>query len=272
MILLSKLIKSTYIKQLESEEKRIYLKSISPAIAEAEEPKSVISAEEKSYGTPSVHYNEQKGMQEQKERIAQEALQLEKQKQAWIEEKKQQQLQVEEIIEIRANQAEEEGFNQGYAKAVDEVRQEYSSLIKQAQETINIAKVDYLKKIEESEAVVLELSLSIAQKVIGKTLSVNDSSWVELLKKAVSEVREHEEVKIYVHPAWYEVTLFHKRELQDIALHTRDLLIYPDEHLQENGCVIETPYGQMDASLDSQLLEMKKSLFEKLREGTASEY
>lgn len=272
MILLSKLIKSTSSKQRASNEKLIQLKSITPTYTEHDVDKETGSSENEELENNLVHYNELELIQLEKDRMEQQQKDLEREKEAWIEEKKQQQVKMDETAELKANQAAEEGYNQGYSAAVDQVKQDYSSFIKQAENTVTAAKEDYFKKMEASEPIMLDLAITIAKKIISETLADNEKSWLELLKKAVLEVREQEEVKVYVHPKWFELTLFHKNELQEIALHTRELLIYPDEYLQEDGCIIETPYGQMDVSLDSQLLEIKKSLFEKLREGTPSEY
>ncbi|RKL68993.1 flagellar assembly protein FliH [Salipaludibacillus neizhouensis] len=272
MILLSKLIKSASTDQRVSNEKLIHLKSITPAFTHYDNGTDTNSSEMIESEGDYVHYNEQELIQLEKNRLEQQKNDLEREKEDWLQEKKQQQILMDETADFKANQAAEEGYNQGYSDAIEQVKKEYSAHIKQAENTVTVAKDDYLKKIESSEPIMLDLAITIAKKVIGETLADNEKSWLELLKKAVLEVREQEEVKLYVHPKWFELTLFHKNELQEIALHSRELLIYPDEYLQENGCIIETPYGQMDVSLDSQLLEIKKSLFEKLREGNSGEY
>lgn len=43
-----------------------------------------------------------------------------------------------------------------------------------------------------------------------------------------------------------------------------DFYIYPDEELSEMDCIIESANGRIDASIDSQLEEIKNKLIELL--------
>ena len=43
-----------------------------------------------------------------------------------------------------------------------------------------------------------------------------------------------------------------------------DFYIYPDDELEETSCIIESENGRIDASVDSQLEEIKIKLFEML--------
>jgi flagellar assembly protein FliH len=43
-----------------------------------------------------------------------------------------------------------------------------------------------------------------------------------------------------------------------------ELYIFPDDELEESSCIIESENGRMDASVDSQLQEIKVKLTELL--------
>lgn len=79
-------------------------------------------------------------------------------------------------------------------------------------------------------------------------------------------MREQSEVKVYVHPFYYEMLVQQKDELRAVFNQPTDIFIYPDEQLTENGCVIETPFGRIDASVDTQLQQIKQQLLERLEE------
>ncbi|WP_416150952.1 flagellar assembly protein FliH [Salipaludibacillus sp. HK11] len=271
---MSRLIKSPYTNQPEFGNRTIKLRTIEkPARNETaathEDGLGEIDEETRN----AIQYKEHERMIEsEKENIEYLKQEFQTEVEEWQAQLEEQKKQIEMEAEVRFNQAAEEGYNQGYQDGVTQVNQEYSNYINQAKETVENSKFDYHSKLSESAPVMLELAMTVAEKIIGDTLLEQDSAWLNLVKDAVTEVREHEEVKIYIHPAWYETTLQQKKELQAIALHTRELLIFPDESMNENDCIIETPFGQIDASVDSQLRELKRVLVEKLAEGVTDEH
>ena len=58
---------------------------------------------------------------------------------------------------------------------------------------------------------------------------------------------------------YYQYLLSQKEELITIFSHETNLFIYPNEDLPEDGCVIESESGRLDASIDTQLLEIKRN-------------
>jgi flagellar assembly protein FliH len=74
------------------------------------------------------------------------------------------------------------------------------------------------------------------------------------------EVKREEDIRLFVSPMHYHATVDLTNELSKVT--NTDIVVYPDESKGENGCIIETKYGQIDASLDSQLDELKEKLLE----------
>ncbi|MFD1636389.1 flagellar assembly protein FliH [Evansella tamaricis] len=214
------------------------------------------------------HYLEQERVLKETEKQANQMMEDAKQQiKVWKEELEASQLQLEGERERVFREAEQQGQQNGYNDGLLQGKLEYEANIKESQQIITKAKEDYYKRIEESETIMLDLAVELAEKIIGKTLEENPQAWLHLLKEAVEEVRGHEEVKILVHPKQYEITSQHQHELKQLALHTNALYIFPDHSLKENACIIETPFGQVEASVDSQLKEIKRILYEKLKEG-----
>lgn len=175
--------------------------------------------------------------------------------------------QISEEAQRRYETAQHEGYEKGYADGVEAGRNTYHEEIEKAKDIILLAKEDYNRHIQDSEPVMLELAIEVAKKIIGNTLKGTSDAWMYLVKEATSEVRAQKEITISVHPSNYEQTLGHLDELKQIAINTHQLLIYPNGDLQEGACLIETPFGQLEASIDSQLKEIKLALLEKLKEG-----
>ncbi|WP_158211772.1 flagellar assembly protein FliH [Alkalihalobacterium alkalinitrilicum] len=170
-------------------------------------------------------------------------------------------------LEQLKEQTRQQGYEDGFQQGLEAGELQYRETIEQAIQIIEASKKDYHEVIEQAQPTIIDLAFTISQKIIGNAVRNEEEAWLTLVKEAILEVRDQDEVKVYVHPDWYERTLYHKSELLSLLSHTEQLFIYPDLQLQENGCVIETSYGRIDASMDSQLTELKHLLHEKLKEG-----
>lgn len=175
--------------------------------------------------------------------------------------------QAEKEIEEAIVAGYEQGYQEGFVKGQQDGEQTYISLIDQAKTIISQSELEFEKTIDSAEPVMIDLAVALTKRIIGKHLEDNPDTWSSLLKQVMLEVREHEHVKIYVHPDWYMQTTQQKEELEQLLSHTEKLYIYPDAGLMENGCVVETQYGRIDATLDRQLQELKTLLIEKWKEG-----
>ncbi|QKS71439.1 flagellar assembly protein FliH [Paenalkalicoccus suaedae] len=257
---MSRLIKS--VRSDESAKKIIKLHSI----FKEEHPVDYSDQQGESTQEKRAIQSSKQAIARDKEEIANREQQLQEEKVAFEEWKQAQLEQMATDAEEEGRKAAEEGFNQGFQEGMQAGLEQYKEAIDQAQGIVNLSKQDYQHKLEAAESHMLELALGITEKILGKQLE-DESAWLHLVKEALQEVREQEEVKLYVHPDWYERTLAQQEELREIVRQSRHLLIYPDEQLPHDGCLIDTPYGKLDASVDVQLLEIKRTLFEKLQEG-----
>ncbi|WNF39036.1 flagellar assembly protein FliH [Bacillaceae bacterium IKA-2] len=172
----------------------------------------------------------------------------------------------QQVAEKLYKQAQENGYNEGFQQGLQQGQKEYETLIQDAMNVVTASKNDYIQHLEEAEPIIVELALKVAEKIIADKVAEKSDNWISLVKEVINEVREQSHVKLYIHPNWYDSTLSHKEELRLLLPNCENLYIYPDVHLKENGCTIETPYGKIDASVDSQLTEIKHTLLEKLKE------
>lgn len=266
MILLSKVIKSSFAKAVPDEIKTISIKRFyddknvdanGTYSDEIEDERSLPASYEEKAAT--IISSAEKEAAAMIERARLEADQVLKTAEAEKQKVEQELLGIKEEAKLIGQQ---EGFQQG----IQEGKIEYESFIAQAKDIVSKAQMDYRETIDKAEPVILDLAIAISEKIIGTALEKEHDLWSSLIKQVIQEVKEHEEIKIYVHPLWYEKTIQQKEELRALLSYNQELLIYPDTQLSENGCILETPFGRIDASVDSQLLEIKKQLLEKLKE------
>jgi flagellar assembly protein FliH len=184
-------------------------------------------------------------------------LQIEKDKKDWEKER-----------ETWKQQAYMEGHEQGYQVGEKEALTEYEARLAEAQRIIDLAKVEHHNKLDSSIESIVTLSMKVAEKVLGCTLETDPSFYTKLVQTALKEVKEKEEIRIYVSPTQYPNILQHKQLLQNIINSQYDLAIYPESDLAEDGCWIDSSAGRMEVSVQTQLAEIKNHLLQLVRMDT----
>jgi flagellar assembly protein FliH len=178
---------------------------------------------------------------------------IDQEKEQWIQEK---QRWIEEAKQNGYMQGLEEGKYKGY--------EEYKNQIDLANQMVKNSKIEFIKHIEESEKVILELGCSVAGKILSESIEEQPEKFISLVKQAVKEARDNKEIQIVVHPDKYNMVLSRKEELDGCISNRSQCYVYANEQLMPNQCYIETENGRIDASLDSQLKMLKQKLLEQL--------
>lgn len=180
---------------------------------------------------------------------------IEQEKNNWAETKHQ-------LIES----AKQEGYQTGFFQGEQAGKAAYEEKLNQANLIIDATMYDYNKTIENSEETILQLSLSIAEKIIGKEISKEPATFLGIIRQAIRELKDQSTVTIYLHPLNYSEVIEQKDELNRIMEDESTLSIYLDENLKKNTCLIEHAFGQIDASVDTQLSKIREALQDYLME------
>lgn len=141
--------------------------------------------------------------------------------------------------------AQEEGYQNGLAQA--------SEILLQARE-------EAAEIIAASESELIRLSLVIAEKIIGRSLEIDQHSILAIVAQAVENVRQQREIVLRIHPEDAKIIRENRRELLDMLGRIKDIAIKEDGEVTRGGCIIETESGTIDASLDAQLAMLKQRL------------
>ena len=176
-----------------------------------------------------------------------------------IHERKQWETERERLEEL----ARKEGYALGLKQGEEAGFAQYKQLIAQARGIVESANGEFYKKVDEASETIFLIGLKIAERILSQRLNENYEHFIPLVKRAIKEVREHSEVKIYVHPSVYEILVQRRDELELAINREIDIFVYPDDQLAEYGCIIESPYGRIDASIDTQLQQLKEKLLER---------
>ncbi|WP_090816530.1 FliH/SctL family protein [Paenibacillus sp. yr247] len=166
----------------------------------------------------------------------------------------------EEHIALSRQSGYEEGYKQGIAQAEEVLRQEYGEMLSEAQVILEQSYKLKQQIIQESEPFLIELSTSIAEKVIGRQLTLHPEWVIDLIRTVLSRRREKGIIALCVSPSQFAYIQDAREELLTSIDSQAELQIIPDSTVQDRGCVIRSSFGSIDARIDTQLKEIKSAL------------
>ncbi len=145
-----------------------------------------------------------------------------------------------------------EGYEDGQQAGFEEGRQIAETLIQEAMD-IKAYSVDFYKQlVENAEAEVIDMVLDIASKILNRALSA-DEYILGLIQEAVSKCTYTTMVTLRVSEEDYPYVLSEKNKILVLCQTLDDIEIKIDRSLSKGGCVLETPTGMIDASIETQL-------------------
>ncbi|MBO2945757.1 flagellar assembly protein FliH [Paenibacillus sp. F411] len=163
-----------------------------------------------------------------------------------------------------AEGARAEGFQQGYEAGSLKAQQEMNELLQQAaQEAQGVLSQAYSAKeelIQEAEPFLVELSCSVAEKIVDHQLTLEPDFVLKLIRKNLARKKEKGMISLCVAPSQFAFVHAAREELALSVDSQAELQVLPDSTVTDLGCVIRSSFGSVDARIDTQLSEIKKEL------------
>lgn len=163
-------------------------------------------------------------------------------------------VKVEEEREIVLEQAKKNGFEEGYHQAMgrcEDIIQEAGRLKEQAVE-------ERQAFFEETKNDMVSIIIDIAKKVVGFEISINKEDILYIVKDAVDSCTHKEYVVLKVSKDDYDYMLESRNKLLAMVQGIGEIEIKADHSLDAGSCLMETPYGAVDASVSTRLGEIEK--------------
>ncbi|MFQ3543333.1 flagellar assembly protein FliH [Halobacillus rhizosphaerae] len=186
--------------------------------------------------------------------------QLQQEKKMWLEEK-----------EIRLAEAKEEGYKDGFEAGKTEGYQQYKDLIQQANALIKKADENYHEVLDSSEEEIIEIAVKSSEKILHKTIESDPQIFANIVKEVIKEVHDQPEISVFVNPEQYPFIQSLTSELNAVIDSRSRLTVYMRESLSLYDCTIESPFGRIEAGIDSQLNEIRERLTDLAQEERSDE-
>lgn len=173
---------------------------------------------------------------------------------------RQQREQDEHLTEAVKAEAFQQGYQEGVAQAERDMAERLAAMMEEARSVLQEAFRARDNIIQEAEPFLVDLSCSIAEKIVDKQLTVEPEFALELIRKNLARKREQGVISLCVSPAQFAFVNAAREELALAVDSQAELQILPDSTVKDHGCVIRSNFGSIDARIDTQLAEIKKEL------------
>ena len=187
---------------------------------------------------------------------------VEKLKQAMTEDMtKQCLLEKNKAYDEGMRQGYEDGYAQGYEKAAIDCRQENLEVAEQLNHCFSEFEAKKQALIEENIDNLKYLALDIATKVIYDTVTLDPDCFLPMIKTALEGMRDYKWVEIYISSEEKAFGVALDSKVADmLPQHSNYVRVKQKDDLPKGSCIIQTDVGVVDASLHTQLEQVKNAL------------
>lgn len=151
-------------------------------------------------------------------------------------------------------QGEKDGFELGEKKAI-KVIENIENLLNE----INSLKHDILKQYEKE---ILDLIFAVVEKIVHHEVRLDETAIKKAIFDALEFAVEKSKVVFNVNPEDYEYVEKLRPDLFNRYKELKSIVVTSDPSISRGGCFLETPYGNIDATIESKLENIHQFLQE----------
>lgn len=163
-------------------------------------------------------------------------------------------------LEILLEQRSREAFRAGEEAARKELQNQVDHSLSQLAKSVADLSAVKSKAREEARQEVVELALAVARRILHRELSVAPDALQGVVAVALEKLRAQDIRRVYTHPR-------HENQLRQALAAlapSQNIEVAPSDALPLGGIKFETAQGQLDASIDTQLDEIRRGLADRL--------
>lgn len=154
---------------------------------------------------------------------------------------------------------EEEARRNGYEDGYNEAKKQCEDILQEAEFVREHARAEYNEVLASIESDAVNIILSIAKNVISEEISLNKDNILLLVRQAFERCSNKENVVLKVSVEDYDFVVENKDKLHSMVEGIGALEIKKDASLKCGACLIETPFGSIDAGVQTKLKKIEEA-------------
>ncbi|NPB09086.1 MAG: hypothetical protein GXO17_01905 [Thermodesulfobacteria bacterium] len=168
--------------------------------------------------------------------------------------------EVSEKLALLAQEAYEKGFEQGQKDGEALGRKKYETLASRLVDVLKSLEKEIENHVLSLEPQVLALVKLMAEQVINREITQGPEVLREAIREALSHVVDQARVKIRLNPGDLEFLEEILESLSEDLSRLRDFEVVPDAGVSRGGCLLETDFGLIDATIERRWREALQKL------------
>lgn len=169
-----------------------------------------------------------------------------------------------EGIEIGKKRGYEEGYEAGYEKVSKILQDANKEKVRELLGMIEKIENEKQKIIARYEKELTDLSIDIAEKIIRNEIDAKDNVVAGIIRSVISDYRNVEWIKIYISDKDDAIAIQADKELINaLKKISKDIKIEVSGKLCKGSAIIETEDGIVEASIDTQLKNLREMVLSK---------
>ena len=159
-----------------------------------------------------------------------------------------------------ARDSEEIGYTKGLKEGLERGEREAQKVIDNFASLIKSASSQRELLYEEARLNILDLIVEIARKITFNAVQIDPEVTSKIISGVIDKLVNKTNIKVKVHPDQYPLIEKQIDKFKGQSTAIREIVIEPDINIKFGGCFIETPTGNIDARVESQMEIIANSL------------
>lgn len=153
------------------------------------------------------------------------------------------------LSESEVKEREKAAYQEGYDAAKAEMAEDMAKKAADFEEAFVTLATERDKALASAQEGILNLSIRIAEKMLGAQLTANRSNLKSVLDEAFQKISSSDKVVIRANPADVPFARSVSQEFEQKFSSIRSVSVEEDHSLSEGSCILETDYGFVDARI-----------------------
>lgn len=157
---------------------------------------------------------------------------------------------------VEADKIRDDAFTMGYNEGFQKAQGDLLDCTEKLNYSLNEILVNHQEGLEEIKKDTQKISLAIAEKILKKQIEVDELAMLNLIDDLISENKQAKFIKVEISDKM--TTLI--EHIQNVIAKKYSQLSVSKVNKPEGACLVDTPEGVIDASIQTQLDNIRKAI------------
>ena len=171
--------------------------------------------------------------------------------------------------DIQMKKAFEEGMEKAKIESesiIEQAKAEYENILDEIVKVKEDAINEYKNEVKSNEKEIIDLAMDIAEKIINYEVDKSDNYIIGIVEDAVNRVVNKKDVTVRLSTQDYYTIQANKKLLVSRVKGFGEIELIQDESLDMGNCIVDTPLGVIDGSLQVRMDNIQREIKKLLNE------